>query len=74
MQWKKIKKIKKPLLPNMPIIKEHKKGPLIAPSPKENCKAAPADTNLSLVIKSFVCAKIRENIGKLQKENRIKKI
>ena len=54
--------------------KEHKKGPLMAPKPKANCKLAPAATNLSLVIKSLVCASIKENIGKLHTENAIKKI
>ena len=39
--------------------------------PKE--KFVAAATNFSLGIKSLVCAKIKENIGRLQKENKIKK-
>ena len=46
----------------------------MAPKPKANCKPAPAATNLSLVIKSLVCASIKENIGKLHTEKAIKKI
>ena len=48
--------------------------PEIAPKPKANCKPAPAATNLSLEIKSFVCARINENIGKLKTENNTRKI
>ena len=51
---------------------EHKKGPPIAPIPNVNCKLAPAATNFSFGIKSFMCAKIKENIGRLQNENKIK--
>ena len=52
---------------------EHKNGPIIAPKPKANCKPAPAATNFSLGIKSFVCANIKANIGRLQNENKITK-
>ena len=45
----------------------------IAPKPKANCKPAPAATNFSLGIKSFVCANIKANIGRLQNENNITK-
>ena len=50
----KIKKIKKPLAPTIPIKIEHKKGPPIAPIPNINCRLAPAATNFSLGIKSLV--------------------
>ena len=66
--------IKNPFSPIKSITREHNIGPVIAPNPNVNCTAAPAATNLSLVMKSFVCASIRENIGKLQKEKSIKKI
>ena len=56
------------------LTKEHNIGPVIATNPNVNCTAAPAATNLSLVIKSLVWASICENIGKLQKEKSTKKI
>ena len=49
-----IKKTKNPFNPTKFIKIEHKKGPLIAPIPNVNCKLAPAATNCSLGIKSFV--------------------
>ena len=48
--------------PTKSIKNEHKNGPIIAPKPKANCKPAPAATNFSLGIKSFVCANIKENL------------
>ena len=47
----------------------HKIGPLIAPTPKINCKPPPAATNLDLGTKSFVWARFRENNGR-QKDDK----
>ena len=49
-----LKKTNKPFNPNHSINKEHKIGPLIAPTPKINCKPPPAATNFDFGTKSLV--------------------
>ena len=56
--WKIKRNTKKPFGPVRSIKIEHKNGPLIAPNPNANWSPAPAATNLSFEIKSFVWASI----------------